>query len=39
MGCIPELGHCRDEGGVCGEEIREVDAVEGLAEEAGGKYV
>ena len=34
MGCSPELGHCRDEDGVCKEENGEVDAVGGLSEEA-----
>ena len=34
-GHIPELGYCRDEGSVCGEKNRDVDAVEELTEETG----
>ena len=31
---VPELGRCSDKDGVSGEKNGEVDAVEGLAEEA-----
>ena len=37
MGRSPDGGHCRDEDGVSGAKIGEVDAFEGLAEEAGGR--
>ena len=30
---IPHMGHCRDEGGVCNEKNRDVDALGGLAGE------
>lgn len=34
MGRVLEDGHCRDKDGACGVKEVEVDAVEGLAEEA-----